>query len=308
MKAIKQKLNLLTGIIFDIKKFSIHDGPGIRTTVFLKGCPLRCRWCHNPESQAPGPELMYRPNQCILCEVCLSACPQGAISRTGDVIITNGEKCTLCGACVEVCYPQAREMVGRQATVTEVMAEIEDDIPFYEESSGGVTFSGGEPLIQADFVLALLRACKKKGLHTAVDTCGHVPWEIFDRIREHVDLFLYDLKLIDDARHREFTAASNTLILKNLQALSQLGHRIVLRLPIVPGITDGEENIRQIGTFAASLPHFDDIDVLPYYHAAVEKYRRLNRVYSLPEVRPPSDERMAQIRQMLRECGLSVKA
>jgi pyruvate formate lyase activating enzyme len=224
------------------------------------------------------------------------------------VISTDRNKCAGCGECAKACYAEARQMVGREVTVSEAMAELERDIPFYDQSCGGVTFSGGEPMKQEAFVLALLRACQQKDMHTAVDTCGFVPWETFDRIREHVNLFLYDLKLMDDTQHKKFTGASNKLILENLQSLSQRGHNIVLRLPMVPEITDAEENIRQIGTFAAALPHLSDIDILPYYHTAVEKYNRLGRIYSLPETRPPSDERMEKIRQILREYGLPVKA
>ena len=224
---------MITGKVFDIKKFSIHDGPGIRTTVFFKGCPLSCRWCHNPESQALEPEMMLWANRCIRCEACLPVCKQGAISRDGDFAPTDGEKCVLCGACVEACHAGAREIVGREMTVAQVMAEIERDVAFYDESNGGVTFSGGEPLWQAGFLLALLQACQEKEIHTALDTCGFAPWEMLDAIREHVDLFMYDLKLMDDAKHRDFTGVSNELILKNLQALSQRGHDIVLRVPIV---------------------------------------------------------------------------
>ena len=294
--------------MFDIKKFSIHDGPGIRTTVFLKGCPLTCWWCHNPESQARGPEMMFRAQRCIRCGACLAVCAQGAISWDGDEVCTDGERCTLCRACVETCYAEAREIVGREMTVAQVMAEVERDVAFYDESNGGVTFSGGEPLLQPDFLLALLRACREKEIHTALDTCGFATWETLNRIREHVDLFLYDLKLMDDAKHREFTGASNALILKNLQALSQREHNIVLRVPIIPGINDDDDHVRQIGAFAAALPHLKRVDILPYHHGGAAKYDRLDKVYDLPETRPPSDERMANIAQMLRGFGLQVQA
>jgi pyruvate formate lyase activating enzyme len=296
-----------TGTVFDVKKFSIHDGPGIRTTVFFKGCPLICRWCHNPESQAPEPELVFWENRCIGCGACLEVCDQGAISWNGDAPSTDGEKCVLCGACADVCYAEAREIVGREMTVAQVMAEIERDVPFYDESGGGATFSGGEPLLQPDFLLALLRACKAQEVHTAVDTCGFAPWQVLDGIREDTDLFLYDLKLMDDARHRAFTGVSNELILQNLQLLSERGHAIFLRVPIVPGVNDDDENVRQIGAFAAALPHLNRVDVLPYHHAAASKYARLSKVYELPETRPPSDERMAEIAQILQGFGLRVK-
>jgi pyruvate formate lyase activating enzyme len=297
----------MAGIVFDIKKFSIHDGPGIRTTVFFKGCPLSCWWCHNPEGQSPEPELVLRESRCIRCGACLGVCDQGAISWNDDVVFTDREKCVLSGACVEVCYAEAREIVGREMTVAQVMAEIERDIAFYDQSGGGVTFSGGEPLLQRDFLLALLKACKGEDIHTAVDTCGFAPWETLDDIREHVDLFLYDLKLMDDAKHRKFTGVSNELILKNLQRLSAQGHDIFLRVPIIPGINDDAENIRQIGAFAAALPHLNRVDILPYHRAAAEKYHRLNKIYGLPETRPPSNERMAEITQILKGFGLQVK-
>ncbi|MBC8248717.1 MAG: glycyl-radical enzyme activating protein [Anaerolineales bacterium] len=298
---------MVTGLIFDIKKFSIHDGPGIRTTVFFKGCPLSCWWCHNPEGQSLGREIMFRERRCIRCGACQAVCTQGAISMDGDVVSTDREKCTLCGACVEACYAEARELVGREVTVAEVMAEIEQDVAFYDESGGGVTFSGGEPLLQRNFLLALLRACREKEIHTAVDTCGFATWETLDSLREHVDLFLYDLKSMDDARHLKSTGVSNELILGNLHRLSTLGHDIILRVPVIPGINDDDENIRQTGAFAATLSYLNRLDVLPYHRAGTEKYHRLNKVYELPEARPPSDERMAKIVRILRGFGLQIK-
>jgi pyruvate formate lyase activating enzyme len=298
---------LITGTVFDIKKFSIHDGPGIRTTVFFKGCPLRCWWCHNPESQAPGPELMIRAGRCIQCEACLSACTHGAISRGPDGVSTDAAKCVACGACAEVCYAEARQIVGREMTVAQVVAEIERDVPFYDESGGGVTFSGGEPLLQPGFLLALLQACQEREIHTALDTCGFAPWETLDRVREHVDLFLYDLKLMDDDGHLKFTGVSNELILRNLQALSRRGHDVVVRVPVIPGINDDEEHVRQIGTFVACLPRLHRVDLLPYHRAGADKYDRLHKSYRLPETHPPSDSRMAEILRVLEGFGLQVR-
>jgi len=298
---------LIKGIVFDIKKFSIHDGPGIRTTIFLKGCPLNCWWCHNPESHTLAPKMVFRENRCIRCGACLAACPQGAISWDGDQVSTNREKCTLCGACVQACHAEAREIVGREMTVAQVMTEIERDVAFYDESGGGVTFSGGEPLLQPDFLLALLRACKEKEIHTTLDTCGFAAWETLDSIRKTVDLFLYDLKLMDDASHQKFTGVSNALILRNLQALLQQGHPIVLRVPIIPGINDDDRNIRQIGEFVAALPPLSEVDILPYHPTAIEKYRRLAKTYKLPETPPPTDQQMTEIARILRGFGLPVK-
>jgi pyruvate formate lyase activating enzyme len=296
----------MKGIIFDIKKFSIHDGPGIRTTVFLKGCTMRCQWCHNPESHQPEPELILRPERCIQCASCVEACPHGAISLHHGAISYHREKCIACGRCTEMCYAQARELIGREVSVDETLAEIERDVPFYKESGGGVTFSGGEPLLQRDFLSALLQGCQERGIHAAVDTCGAVSWDIIDGIRTEVDLFLYDLKLIDDALHRKFTGTSNRGIIKNLQNLSARGAEIIIRVPIIPAITDGEENLRQIGRLAAALPDLQRLDILPYFHIAVEKYRRLNRDYDLTKTSPPGAERMTCIADMLRGFGLTV--
>jgi pyruvate formate lyase activating enzyme len=292
-----------------VQRFSIHDGPGIRTTVFFKGCPLQCRWCHNPESQAAQPEIMLWPDRCIGCQACLAACRHGAIRADGEGRrpITNTAQCVACGACVKVCYADAREMVGWTPTVGEVLSLVARDVAFYDRSGGGATFSGGEPLAQPAFLLALLRGCRTHGIHTTLDTCGHAPWPVLDRVRSLVDLFLYDLKTVDDVRHRRLTGVSNGLILDNLRALSERGHQIVVRVPVVPGVNDDVESLAAIAAFAAGLPHLAGVDLLPYHPTARDKYRRLGRIYDLGDVPPPSQDRLAALAAPLRRRGLRIK-
>lgn len=297
---------MTSGLIFDVKKYSIHDGPGIRTTLFFKGCPLACAWCHNPESQLPKPEMIFREQRCIRCGACLAVCPRGAITWNGTGPRTDWEACQPCEACVAVCYAEARERIGREMTVEQALAEIERDRAFYESSGGGVTFSGGEPLLQGDFLAALLQACKEKDLHTAVDTCGFAAWETLERVRGGVDLFLYDLKLMDDARHRAFTGVSNALILANLQALSRLGHNLLVRIPLVPGVNADADSLRAMGEFLGALPHLTGVELLPYHALGQDKYARLNKPYRLPETVPPSAQALAAAAGTLAQFGLSV--
>ncbi|MGD2103932.1 MAG: glycyl-radical enzyme activating protein [Anaerolineae bacterium] len=297
---------MTTGTVFDIKRFSIHDGPGIRTTVFLKGCPLCCSWCHNPEGQARRLELMIQPERCISCGVCQAVCENDAIINFGSDLHTERSRCTVCGACVEVCYAEARQIVGRSMTVTEVVDEIGRDVPFFDESGGGVTFSGGEPLSQPAFLRELLETCHERNLHTALDTCGYAAWDVLDHVREHVDLFLYDLKVMDDARHRQATGASNRPILKNLQRLARHGHRIILRVPVVPGINDDAENLRALGTFSSGLPSLECVELLSYHRIGLDKYRRLGKAFPTPEGELPTDEHVRDIAERVRASGVTV--
>ncbi len=289
------------GTVFNIMRFSVQDGPGIRTTVFLKGCPLECAWCHNPEAFSPGPQLAYRPDRCIACGDCASACPSGAIVEREGKYETLPELCARCGTCAEVCAADARELVGRTMTVDDVMREIERDVPFYRESGGGVTFSGGEPLLQHRFLVALLRACVERSLHTVVDTAGYASPDVLSRVAALTDLFLFDLKSVDEDAHRRFTGVSGALIRGNLERLASWGKRVVIRMPIVPGVNDSLAGIGVAGRFIASLGNVVGIQLLPYHTIGVDKYARLGINYGLPGLRAPSLDTMNAIAEELQK-------
>jgi len=336
-----------SGLVFNIQRYSIQDGPGIRTTVFLKGCPLRCWWCHNPESQAPEPEITVIENRCIQCGVCLAVCPQAGrtdfqsvgVRRTDSQSVqaegidlpsaeragtdsgsalpqddlkrrptTPGRtdcqsvlryegglkirptlvRCTRCGACVEACPTEARQLVGRRMTVDEVLADVLKDRLFYDDSGGGVTFSGGEPLVQPEFLMGLLTACRARAIHTAVDTSGYAPKEQLLATAALTDLFLYDLKTMDDARHLECTGVSNAVILENLLALGQAHQNLWIRIPIVPGFNDDAEQLEAAARFVASIPAVRQVSLLPYHPTGTGKSRWLGRHVA----RPPAEDSM----------------
>ena len=295
-----------SGIVFDFKKYSIHDGPGIRTTVFLKGCPLSCWWCHNPESISVEPAVLYRPERCIGCGACLKACPTKAISATPEGFFADPALCNGNGACADVCPSMAREKVGRLMTSREVLDVIRKDIPFYDESGGGATFSGGEPLLQPEFLWGLLKGCRKMGVRTAVDTTGFAQASILLETASRTDLFLYDLKHMDPEKHKTYTGVDNTLILENLRKLTESGAKVAIRIPLIPGINDDAENIERTGSFVSGLKNIVSVHVLPYHAAARNKYAKWGKSYRLPDTLPPSAEEQQAAAESLKSFGLNV--
>ncbi len=298
----------MTGRIFDIKRYSIHDGPGIRTTFFLKGCALRCLWCHNPESVDPRPEIMHWPGRCVRCHACSQACPLGAISEDGaGAVVIDRSRCDLCGQCAEACLYDAVQIVGREMTVAEVVAEAERDRVFYEQSGGGVTLSGGDPIVQADFAEAVLGACRSRGLRTALDTAGMTPSVVLDRLAPKADLVLYDLKCMEEARHRAFTGASNASILDNLKRLAAAGTEVWVRIPLVGGVNDDEDNIRRTIALLLSLKAIRRVGLLPYHSGGLEKARRIGKESQFRKFESPSEERIAGIETAFRDAGFDVR-
>ncbi len=288
------------GLIFNIQRYSLHDGPGVRTTVFMKGCPLRCLWCANPESINPYPELAYSKTRCIKCYRCLEICPNGAITveKEGDFIAINRTICEDCSEhrCLEVCYQGALEWIGKNIAADELLRDVRRDGLLYRISKGGVTISGGEPVIQADFTLKFLKMCREKGIHTVLDTCGHAEWKIFKNILPYVDVVLYDIKHMDPLKHKELTGASNKLILENARAISSFaGIHLMLRLPIIPGCNDSEINFRDVAEFMKEIGA-KEITLLPYHRLGREKYNKLDKEYKLDEILPPTDRRLSRIK------------
>lgn len=259
-------------IIFDVARGSFVDGPGVRTTVFFKGCNLKCLWCHNPEGQSAVRELLFYENKCCDCGICKAVCP----SKT--------ENCILCGECTFSCPTGARLLCGKSYTPDEIFSEIEKDKVYYESSGGGVTFSGGECMLQIDFLLEILKKCKENGIHTAIDTAGHVPFEEFKRILPYTDLFLYDIKLYDSEKHKKYTGVGNGLILDNLKRLFEADARIWIRIPIIPSVNGSVEDMKKIKAFLDSCGSPERIQLLPYHKMGESKDRALGRPWSTFEV------------------------
>ena len=294
------------GLVFNLQKYSLHDGPGIRTTVFLKGCPLECAWCHNPESVSTQPELILLESRCIVCGECRRACPFGTAAdqdQDAPQPVTM-DCCTLCGACADACPAAAREVVGRAYTSAELMPLLLQDRVFYEESGGGVTFSGGEPLLQFEFLLQMLSACRGERLHTAVDTSGMCPTAHLMAVAPLTDLFLFDIKLVDSARHRQFTGASNELILENLRVLNSVHGNIWVRIPVIPGINDAQGDLEAAAGIAASLAGVRQVNLLPYHRTGVGKSERLGKNGFLKDLQPPSAASMRGAADVFEQYGL----
>lgn len=295
------------GVIFDIKRFAVHDGPGIRTTVFFKGCPLHCLWCHNPEGIAKGPELMVRSSRCARCYSCVDACPRGAISRNTGPIAVDRAKCDLCGECVQVCMYEALEMAGRVVSVKDVVQEIERDRIFFEQSGGGVTLSGGEPAGQPDFCRGLLAEMNRRSIHAALDTAGLATWDALWKCASLADLILYDLKLMDGKKHLKYTGVSNVPVLENLKKLAAAKKDIVARIPLMSGVNDDDGNIQGTIDFLRRLETVEKVSLLRYHQGGREKYKNLDRVLSFRIYEPPSEKRMEEIRRKFTDAGFQVK-
>jgi len=292
----------LEGIVFDIKNYAIHDGPGIRTTVFFKGCYLKCLWCANPESQNIEPDIYFDPTKCIMCMKCAEICPEDAIQNDASII---RYKCTKCGNCAQVCYTEAKRKAGKVMTVDQVIKEITKDQIFYGDS-GGMTLSGGEPLFQKKFAIEILKKCKERGISTALDTCGHTVYYDLKLVLEYIDLVLYDLKTVDTEKHISFTGVSNKVILENLSKIDNLNIPIWIRIPIVPGFTDSENNINKIAEFISKLQNIEKVCLMPYHNLGIRKYELLDRRYTLSGIKPCETNKLKALKNILERTGFDI--
>lgn len=292
--------------IFNIQKFSIHDGPGIRTTVFFKGCPLNCLWCHNPESKESGKQILYDSEKCVLCGTCVKVCPKSAIKIENNILSTDLNKCDFCNLCCVYCIHGARQIAGREYTVDEVLKEVLKDRVFYESSNGGVTVSGGEPLKYIDFVEELFIKLKEEKIHTAVDTSGAVNFQCLERIAKCTDLFLYDIKLMDEEKHIKFIGDSNKKILENLERLSKIHNNIIVRMPIIEGVNADIDHIEKTIDFIKEL-NIKKVNLIPYHDIAKHKYKKLGMHYDEEKMSKPSNEKMKYFKEIFERKGYEVK-
>jgi pyruvate formate lyase activating enzyme len=293
------------GLIFDIQRFALHDGYGIRTLVFMKGCPLRCEWCSNPESQSTETEIMFFEEKCINCGACIEACPHGLELKENWPILGS---CDGCGACVDVCYAEARKLVGKWYSVDDVLDIVLRDRVFYEESKGGVTVGGGEPTMQASFVADLLEQCRANDLHTAIETCMFTSWNTFDKILTHTDLLLCDIKHMDDKTHKGRTGMGNKIILENAVKASKVVKDMIIRLPLIPGFNNGSDNIHALGAFIRNkLVKVKRVDILPYHTIGSSKAKHLGQEYLMAEGPLLTTEEINTAKIILQSYGLDVK-
>ncbi len=280
-----------TPLIFDIKRYAINDGPGIRVTLFFKGCPLSCKWCHNPESQSVGVQKMFTASKCIGCNACVEVCEFDACRLTPNGIVTDASLCILCGKCADVCPTTATEMTGERMTVEEIMKIIEKERLLMDKSGGGVTFSGGEPLMFPEFLNRLLDICGSENIHRCVDTSGYVKQDVLLETAKRTDLFLYDLKLMDSKKHKYYTGVDNKLILENLKALSRAGAAINIRIPLIKSVNDDEENLVKSARFIAALGGKPKkVNILPYHNIAGKKYEKLGKDYHEGTMDEPAEK------------------
>lgn len=295
----------MTAKYIDIKKFAVHDGPGIRTTLFLKGCPLHCKWCHNPESISFDKQLSYLSTKCIGCGECVTVCPTSSHSISENGHIFNRQGCIGCGACEEACLADALKLYGKEITVEEAYDVIMEDKSFYDNSGGGATISGGEPMMQADFVAELFKKLRESGVHTAIDTCGYVKYSEYEKVIPYTNMFLYDLKHIDSDKHKAAVGKPNELILENLLKLDKTGIDIEIRIPFVPGINTDEETVRGMAEFMSRCKHITRVKVLPYHSLAGSKYESLDMENTLPRVDSPSDEMLDWAADIISSYGVN---
>lgn len=296
--------NNARGVVFDTQRYSIHDGPGIRTIIFLKGCPLHCPWCANPESQRRSVEVWYNKALCIGCDECINACPNNNISRGENGLLVDFPACTNCGTCVNVCCSKALSMVGKHVYVEDMLKVIERDRIFYEKSGGGVTLSGGEPLMQSTFAAALLSICKERSISTAMETCGCAAWEDVEKVLPFTDLFLYDLKIFDTKKHKKILGAGNELILSNLKRIIAQGGKAVVRVPLIPNFNDDVENLKAILSYSEEVGA-EYVNILPYHRLGETKYDKLGKPYYV-DGQPQSKEEIQSLMDQVGSFRISV--